>query len=128
MATDASVTSINRREQEFLETHGAVYIGERCEQAAWKTAQLEDGRIVGTSAMTVLGAQLSIEVWWGSPVVWIVPDGNASVHTRYLGEVSSAQTRSREARTFPVTSGPVEYPTRDGAPVEVQGTFDFGLL
>lgn len=94
----------------------------------WKTAQLADGQIVGRSGATLLEAQISIEVWRGSPVVWIVQDASARVHERYLGQVSTAATRSVEARTYPVTPAPVEHPTKDGAPVEVQGTFDFGLL
>ncbi|MHA3724338.1 hypothetical protein ACXR2T_10705 [Leucobacter sp. HY1910] len=129
-ATDADVSSIAQQQARWLLRNGAAYLGEvRGGTHLWKTAQLEDGRIVGCQGETVLAAQLSIEVWWGSPVVWIVPDGSSRVHDRYLGEVSTAATRSREARTFPVTAGPLEYPTRDGVATAVQGEFDFeGLL
>lgn len=94
----------------------------------WRTAQLVDGRIVGSWAETLLEAQIELEVWWGAAVAWIVEDPDVLVYRRYLGEASTAETRSREAITFPVTSGPVDHPSRDGTPVFVQGEFDFGDL
>lgn len=97
-------------------------------QRMWRSAQLVDGRIVGSWAETLLEAQIELEVWWGAAVAWIVEDPDVLVYRRYLGEASTAETRSREAITFPVTSGPVDHPSRDGTPVFVQGEFDFGDL
>lgn len=108
-ATDAACRALAAEVEPWLATQDQ---GPRA--PGWWTAQLRDGRIVGTNAATELAAQVWIEIWWGAAVHWLVRDPDCTIHDRYLGAVSSEATRSPSARTFPLSDDPLEYPFRAG--------------